>query len=93
MTHDPAHWEAKVIHQTDIPLTLSGHTHGGQIGINVAGIVFSPIWFVQKDWGGLYRSGKQLLYVNRGLGTVGFPGRIEMNPEITLLTLFRTKSH
>lgn len=93
MTHDPAHWKAKVINQTDIPLTLSGHTHGGQIGIKIAGIEFSPIWLTQRDWGGLYQAGKQFLYVNRGLGTVGFPGRIEMNPEITVLTLFRTKSH
>ena len=93
MTHDPAHWQAKVINQTSIPLTLSGHTHGGQFGIKLAGIEFSPIWLIQKDWGGLYRSGNQYLYVNRGLGTVGFPGRIEMKPEITVLTLFRTKSH
>lgn len=90
MSHDPAHWEAKVVHQTNISLTLSGHTHGGQFGIKIAGIEFSPIYLYQKDWGGLYQSGNQLLYVNRGLGTVGFPGRIEMRPEITLLTLFRT---
>ncbi len=93
MSHDPAYWQAKVVHQTNIPLTLSGHTHGGQFGIKLAGIEFSPIWLIQKDWGGLYRSGNQYLYVNRGLGTVGFPGRIEMKPEITVLTLFRTKSH
>jgi len=93
MSHDPAHWKAKVVSQTDIPLTLSGHTHGGQFGIKIAGIEFSPLYLFQKNWGGLYQSDNQLLYVNRGLGTVGFPGRIEMRPEITLLTLFRTKSH
>lgn len=93
MSHDPAHWEAIVLPQTDIPLTLSGHTHGGQFGLKIAGIEFSPIYFVQKYWGGLYKSDNQYLYVNRGLGTIGFSGRIEMNPEITLLTLFRTKTH
>lgn len=92
MTHDPAHWEAIVVPQTDIPLTLSGHTHGGQFGLKIAGIEFSPIYFIQTYWGGLYKSDNQYLYVNRGLGTIGFSGRIEMNPEITLLTLFRTKN-
>ena len=92
MTHDPAHWEAMVVPQTDIPLTLSGHTHGGQFGLKIAGIEFTPIYFIQKYWGGLYKADNQYLYVNRGLGTIGFSGRIEMNPEITLLTLFRTKN-
>jgi len=93
MSHDPAHWEAIVVPQTDIPLTLSGHTHGGQFGIKIAGIEFSPIYFVQKNWGGLYKTDNQYLYVNRGLGTIGFLGRVEMKPEITLLTLYRTKTH
>lgn len=90
MSHDPAHWNSIVVPQTDIPLTLSGHTHGAQFGIKIAGIEFSPIWFNQKHWGGLYKSDNQHLYVNRGLGTIGFPGRIEMRPEITVLTLYRT---
>jgi len=93
LSHDPAHWEAKVVKQTDIPLTLSGHTHGGQFSIKIAGIEFSPIYFIQKNWGGLYQSGNQLLYVNRGLGTIGFPGRIEMRPEITVLTFHRIKNY
>jgi len=93
MTHDPAHWDAIVVPQTDIPLTLSGHTHGGQFAFNIAGIEFSPIYFIQQKWGGLYKSDNQYLYVNRGLGTIGFSGRIEMKPEITLLTLFRAKNH
>jgi hypothetical protein len=93
LTHDPAHWKAKVIQDTDIPLTLSGHTHGGQFGVKIAGIEFSPIYFVQKTWGGLYKSDSQFLYVNRGLGVIGFPGRIEMRPEITILTLHRAKIH
>lgn len=93
MTHDPAHWEAKVVPETNIPLTLSGHTHGAQFGIKIAGIEFSPIRFIQKNWGGLYQSENQFLYVNRGLGTIGFPGRIEMRPEITVLTLYRSRNH
>ncbi len=93
MSHDPAHWNSIVVPKTDIPLTLSGHTHGAQFGIKIAGIEFSPIYLIQKNWGGLYQSDNQLLYVNRGLGTVGFPGRVEMRPEITVLTLYRTKNH
>jgi predicted MPP superfamily phosphohydrolase len=93
MSHDPAHWNSIVVPQTDIPLTLSGHTHGGQFGIKIAGIEFSPIYFIEKNWAGLYQSDNQTLYVNRGLGTIGFPGRVEMRPEITVLTLYRTKNH
>jgi len=93
MTHDPAHWDAIVVPQTDIPLTLSGHTHGGQFGVKIAGIEFSPIYLIQKRWSGLYNSDNQYLYVNRGLGTIGFSGRVEMNPEITLLTLYQAKNH
>jgi predicted MPP superfamily phosphohydrolase len=92
LSHDPAYWEAKVVPETDIPLTLSGHTHGGQFGIKIAGIEFSPIYFFQKNWGGLYQADNQILYVNRGLGCLGFPARIEMRPEITVLTLKRAKS-
>lgn len=87
MTHDPAHWEEKVISKTNIPLTLSGHTHGGQSGILFAGIEFSPMYFIQKCWGGLYWQDEQFLYVNRGIGCIGLLGRIEMDPEITLLVL------
>jgi len=93
MSHDPAHWNSVVVPQTDIPLTLSGHTHGGQMGIKIAGIQFSPIYFIQKNWGGYYKTDNQILYVNKGLGTIGFKGRIDMRPEITLLTLYRTTSH
>jgi predicted MPP superfamily phosphohydrolase len=93
LSHDPAYWQAKVVPETDIPLTLSGHTHGGQFGIKIAGIEFSPIYFFRKNWGGLYQADNQVLYVNRGLGCLGFPARIEMRPEITVLTLLRAKSH
>jgi len=87
LSHDPAHWAEQVIGKTPVSLTLSGHTHAAQSGVQFAGIEFSPMYFVQKYWGGLYREGDQYLYVNRGLGCVGLMGRIEMNPEITVLTL------
>jgi predicted MPP superfamily phosphohydrolase len=93
MTHDPEHWNSIVVPNTDIPLTLAGHTHGGQFGIKIAGIEFSPIYLTQKKWGGLYRSDNQLLYVNRGLGTIAFQGRIEMRPEITVITIHQAKNH
>lgn len=92
MSHDPAHWKAAVVRQTNIPLTLSGHTHGGQLGFKIAGIEFSPICFIQKFWGGLYKSDNQYLYVNKGIGTIGFSGRIEMNPEVSLLILHKAKT-
>lgn len=93
MSHDPAYWSSVVVPKTDIQLTLSGHTHGGQLGIKIAGIEFSPIYLIQKNWAGIYQSDNQILYVNRGLGTIGFPGRIEMRPEVTILTLYRTRNH
>jgi uncharacterized protein len=91
MTHDPAHWKSIVVPETDIPLSFAGHTHGGQFSIKIAGIEFSPIYFIQKNWGGLYRADNQYLYVNRGLGTIGFLGRIDMRPEISVITLHRSK--
>jgi len=93
MSHDPEHWNSIIVPKTDIPLTLSGHTHGGQFGIKIAGIVFSPIYLYQKYWGGLYKSDNQYLYVNKGLGTIGYPGRVDMTPEITVLTLHSSKNH
>ncbi len=87
MTHDPAHWLDKVIGKTTIPLTLSGHTHGGQFAVKIGGMEFSPMYLIQKTWGGLYQQNNQYLYVNRGIGCVGFLGRIDMAPEITILTL------
>ena len=87
MSHDPAHWQAQVLEQAQIPLTLAGHTHGLQFGFRLAGIEFSPMFFIQKHWGGLYRQENRFLYVNRGLGTIGFAGRVEMRPEITKITL------
>jgi len=87
LSHDPAHWADEVLQKTSIPITLSGHTHGAQFGLKVGGVTFSPMYFVQNLWAGLYRDNNQYLYVNQGFGCVGFPGRIDMNPEITLLIL------
>jgi len=86
MSHDPSHWDEKVL-KTDIDLTFAGHTHGMQFGIERAGIKWSPVQYKYPRWGGLYNKGKQLLYVNRGFGYIGFPGRIGMPPEITLIEL------
>lgn len=87
LSHDPSHWDEQVIKQTKIDLTLSGHTHGMQFGIEIPGIKWSPVKYKYPRWGGLYQEGKQFLYVNRGFGYIGFSGRVGMPPEITLLTL------
>ena len=82
LSHDPSHFDEQVL-QTDIDLTLSGHTHGMQFGIERFGIKWSPVSFRYKKWAGLYTVGKQHLYVNRGFGYLGFPGRVGIYPEIT----------
>ncbi|HAF31242.1 MAG TPA: hypothetical protein DCG75_19560 [Bacteroidales bacterium] len=87
MSHDPSHWDAEVIHRTDIDLTLSGHTHGMQFGIEIGNIKWSPVKYKYPRWAGLYKEDNQYLYVNRGFGYIGFPGRIGMAPEITVLEL------
>ncbi|HLP54406.1 MAG TPA: metallophosphoesterase [Fluviicola sp.] len=86
MSHDPSHFDEQVI-GTGVDLTLSGHTHGMQFGIERFGIKFSPVQFRYKKWAGLYQVGKQYLYVNRGFGYIGFPGRVGIYPEITLIEL------
>ena len=88
LSHDPSHFDEQVI-GTGIDLTLSGHTHGMQFGIERFGIKFSPVQFRYKKWAGLYQVGKQYLYVNRGFGYLGFPGRVGIYPEITLIELNR----
>lgn len=89
LSHDPSHWDKEVTKSyKDVNLTLSGHTHGMQFGIEIPGFIkFSPIQFVYKKWAGLYKEGNQYLYVNRGLGFLGYPGRVGILPEITLLEL------
>lgn len=88
LSHDPSHWDAQVRPDyKDINLMLSGHTHGFQFGVEVAGIKWSPVQYVYKQWGGLYKEGEQYLYVNRGFGYIGFPGRVGMPPEVTVIEL------
>ena len=90
LSHDPTHWEERVMGgKAPVELTLSGHTHGMQVGLEIPnlGIKFSPSRLRYRRWGGLYTEGKQHLHVNRGFGVLGFPGRIGMPPEITELTL------
>lgn len=86
LCHDPREWDKK-IRGHGIPLVLSGHTHGGQIGIEAGDNVISPVKLIYKQFAGLYQSGNEYLYVNRGVGTVGPPVRIGINPEIALITL------
>ena len=87
LSHDPTHWSEEVVKETDIALTLSGHTHGMQAGISTKKREWSPIKYKYKHWAGLYFLDDQYLYVNRGLGWIGFPGRLGMRPEITLFKL------
>ena len=87
LSHDPSHWSSEVLKETDIALTLSGHTHGMQAGINIKSKKWSPIKYKYKNWAGLYKNKQQYLYVNRGLGWLGYPGRLGMRPEITFITL------
>jgi uncharacterized protein len=92
LSHDPSHWDAEVLPKTNIDLTLSGHTHGMQFGIEIPGIKWSPVQYRYPRWAGLYNKGKQFIYVNRGFGYIGFPARVGISPEITLLTLRKVKS-
>jgi predicted MPP superfamily phosphohydrolase len=89
MSHDPTHWDAMVRPEyPDIDLTLSGHTHGAQFGIENPWFRWSPVQWVYRQWAGLYEEGKQKIYVNRGYGFIGYPGRVGILPEITVLELF-----
>lgn len=87
ITHDPNHWIEEVKNSTDIELTLSGHTHGMQMGIYTRNFRWSPAKYFYPCWNGLCKEGDQYLIVNRGLGVLGIPGRIGMPPEITVITL------
>ena len=88
LSHDPSHWEAEVIpHYKDIGAMFSGHTHGMQFGIEIPGLKWSPVQYMYKQWAGLYTEKDQQLYVNRGFGFIGYPGRVGIWPEITAFTL------
>jgi uncharacterized protein len=95
LTHDPSNWEYVVSRNfKNIDISFSGHTHGFQVGIECCGFQWSPAQYLYDEWAGLYSkpvpgSHQQYLYVNRGLGSIGYPGRIGMPPEITLFTIRR----
>ncbi|PTQ94013.1 hypothetical protein C8P68_10774 [Mucilaginibacter yixingensis] len=93
MSHDPSHWEGVTLdHHQHVHLTLSGHTHGMQFGIELFGFKWSPIKYVYKQWAGLYDNDGRFLYVNRGFGFLGLKGRIGMWPEVAVITLKRKKA-
>ena len=88
MSHDPSHWDAEITQQyPDINLMLSGHTHGMQFGVELPGFKWSPVQYMYKQWAGLYEGVNQKLYVNRGFGFIGYPGRVGVLPEITVIEL------
>jgi predicted MPP superfamily phosphohydrolase len=88
LSHDPTHFDLEVKdYPSKIHLTLSGHTHGMQFGIELPFFKFSPVQFVYKKWAGLYQENNRFLYVNRGFGYNAFPGRVGIYPEITIFTL------
>jgi len=88
MSHDPSHWESEVQPKyPDIDLVLSGHTHGMQFGVEIPGFKWSPVQYMYKQWDGLYEKDKQKLYVNPGFGFIGYPGRVGILPEITVIEL------
>ncbi len=88
LSHDPSHWQAEVRPSyPDIDLMLSGHTHGMQFGVEIPGFKWSPVQYFYREWAGLYEKESQKLYVNRGYGFLGYPGRVGILPEITVLEL------
>ena len=89
MSHDPSHWDEKVQYdEKHYHLTLSGHTHGFQFGIEIPGwIKWSPVQYVYKQWAGLYENAGRYVYVNRGFGFHAYPGRVGIMPEITVIQL------
>ncbi|MEN8250652.1 MAG: metallophosphoesterase, partial [Bacteroidota bacterium] len=91
LSHDPSHWDAQIRPgYSDIDLMLAGHTHGFQFGVEVGNFRWSPSQYMYKQWADLYSEGDQHLYVNRGFGFIGYPGRVGIMPEITILELVKT---
>ena len=86
LSHDPSHWDAQILPEySSIDLMLSGHTHGMQFGLENPYFKWSPVQWMYKQWAGLYEQGAQKLYVNRGYGFIGYPGRVGILPEITVI--------
>ena len=93
LSHDPTHWEEKVrFHPTTVQLTLAGHTHGAQFGVETAGFRWSPVQYRYLDWAGLINEKNRYLYVNRGFGFLAFSGRLGIWPEVTVITLKKSGS-
>lgn len=90
LSHDPTHWDAEVRpNYSDIDMQFSGHTHGAQFGVDLGNVQWSPAQYFYKQWAGLYEQGNQRLYVNRGYGYIGYPGRVGILPEITIFELVK----
>ena len=93
LSHDPSHWEAEILHHpAKVDITFSGHTHGMQFGWEWMRWKWSPVQYIYKQWAGLYHRDRQFLYVNRGFGVIGYPGRVGILPEITMFTLTGAES-
>jgi len=90
LSHDPSHWDAQVRKDyRDIDIAFAGHTHGFQFGVEIGGFKWSPSQYAYKQWAGLYQEEDQYLYVNRGFGYLGYPGRVGIPPELTIVELKR----
>jgi predicted MPP superfamily phosphohydrolase len=90
LSHDPSHWDFEVRKlYPDIDLAFAGHTHGMQFGVDNKYLKWSPVQYMYKQWAGLYTEGNQHLYVNRGFGFLGYPGRVGILPEITIVELIK----
>ncbi|NNM24007.1 MAG: metallophosphoesterase [Flavobacteriaceae bacterium] len=89
MSHDPSHWRAQVVpHRHHFHLTLSGHTHGMQFGVEIPGFIrWSPVKYRYEEWAGIYERAGEFLNVNRGFGFIGYPGRVGIWPEVTVIKL------
>ena len=90
---DPSHWN-EVVLKSDflIDLQLSGHTHGMQFGIEIPGFKWSPVKYRYKQWAGLYNKNLYQIYVNRGLGHLGYAGRVGIMPDISILNIFQSRN-
>ncbi len=87
LSHNPEHWEDEILPQSNIDLTLSGHTHAAQMGIKINNKIYSPAAFLYPQFNGVYEKENQKIYVSRGVGVIGLPIRIGLNPEITVIKL------
>lgn len=88
LSHDPSHWEYEVLKKyPDVNIMFAGHTHGAQFGIETANFQWSPVKYMYKQWAGVYKQNEQFLYVNRGFGYLGYPGRLGIRPDVSVLTL------